>query len=313
MNPLVSISVISYNHGPFIEKCLEGLVSQKTEFEFEILIHDDASTDETKSIIENFVKRYPLQIKPYYQEKNQYSQGQRGMNAKFNFPRANGDYIALCEGDDYWINPYKLQSQVDILEQDKTLVACFTNAFILDTASNSKRKYMSSDLNKRFKAEEVIMKGGGLFPTASLVFRNVIKDWPKFIYKYRSGDRAMSLLLLEFGDFYLLNKFTTVYRQHGGGVFNSIKEDNEVRRQICLDNIKLLEDFNKFSNQRFGKAVRITQSKLAKISLLKDKKIDLQYENRQIFSYLNSKDWLSFVNHFLVRSIKRKSSNKKQL
>src|SRR5690554_4624359 len=117
-NPLVSISCITYNHAPYIRQCLEGFLMQQCDFEYEILIHDDASTDGTSDIIREYQKKYPEIIKPIIQKENQWSQGVRGMMARFNFPRAKGKYIALCEGDDYWTDPLKLQKQVDFLEKN---------------------------------------------------------------------------------------------------------------------------------------------------------------------------------------------------
>ena len=124
-NPLVSISCITYNHAPYIRQCLDGFLMQECDFEYEILIHDDASTDGTSEIIREYQEKYPEIIKPIIQTENQWSQGVRGMMARFNFPRAKGKYIALCEGDDYWTDPLKLQKQVNLLEANYNSVICF--------------------------------------------------------------------------------------------------------------------------------------------------------------------------------------------
>jgi len=113
--PLVSISCITYNHKQYIRDAIEGFLMQITNFPVEILIHDDASTDGTTEIIKEYEKRYPNLIKPLYEEENQWVKGRRG-SVVFNIPRAQGKYIAFCEGDDYWTDPYKLQKQVDFLE-----------------------------------------------------------------------------------------------------------------------------------------------------------------------------------------------------
>src|SRR5690606_25359461 len=102
----------------FIRQCLDGIFMQKCNFEYEILIHDDASTDDTQKIIKEYQQKYPEIIKPILQTENQYSKGVRGIMARFNFPRAKGKYIALCEGDDYWTDPLKLQKQIDFLENN---------------------------------------------------------------------------------------------------------------------------------------------------------------------------------------------------
>ena len=123
-NIVVSIIFNTYNHEPYIRQCLEGFVMQKTDFAFEVLIHDDASTDKTADIIREYEAHYPDIIKPIYQTENQYSK-KTGIMKTFQIPRVKGKYIALCEGDDYWIDPLKLQKQVDILEKDATITTCF--------------------------------------------------------------------------------------------------------------------------------------------------------------------------------------------
>jgi glycosyltransferase involved in cell wall biosynthesis len=125
--PVVSICCITYNHEKYIEDALEGFLIQKTDFPFEILINDDASTDSTADIIREYEAQYPNLIKPIYQTENQYSQGKKP-NQEFNFPRAIGKYIALCEGDDYWQNSLKLEKQVDFLEKNKDYGLVHTDA-----------------------------------------------------------------------------------------------------------------------------------------------------------------------------------------
>lgn len=110
-HPLVSISCITYNHAPYIRECLDGFLMQKTAFAYEVLIHDDASTDGTEEIIREYEAKYPEKIKPLYEKENQWVKVRRG-SAVFNFPRVRGKYIALCEGDDYYAGPAKLNKQV---------------------------------------------------------------------------------------------------------------------------------------------------------------------------------------------------------
>ena len=121
--PLVSVCTLAYNHEPYIRECLDGILMQKTNFAFELLIHDDASTDGTADIIREYEAKYPDIIKPIYQTENQYSKGVK-VSLTYQYPRAKGKYIALCEGDDYWTDPLKLQKQVDFMEANPDCSLC---------------------------------------------------------------------------------------------------------------------------------------------------------------------------------------------
>src|SRR5690554_6640453 len=130
--PLVSICCATFNQASFISQAIESFLSQKTSFKFEIIIHDDASTDGTASIVKKYEQEHPNLIKAIYQKKNQYSQGIKPW-PNFVFPIARGKYIALCEGDDYWTDPFKLQKQVDFLEANMDVsLTCTLKAVLRD-------------------------------------------------------------------------------------------------------------------------------------------------------------------------------------
>ena len=112
---MVSICCITYNQEEYIRDALDGFLSQETDFSYEVLIHDDASTDGTADIIREYARQYPEIIKPILQTENQYAKGLTNVSGTYNFPRAKGRYIAMCEGDDYWTDPHKLQRQRNIL------------------------------------------------------------------------------------------------------------------------------------------------------------------------------------------------------
>ena len=128
--PLVSISCVSFNHEAYIARALDSFLMQETDFPFEILVYDDASTDRTQAIIRDYEEKYPDLIKPYYQTENQYSQGKYNVEGYFNYPRAKGKYIAMCDGDDYWTDKKKLQLQVDYMEAHPGCSMCFHAARI---------------------------------------------------------------------------------------------------------------------------------------------------------------------------------------
>ena len=117
-SPLVSIQCLVYNHEPFLRQCLDGFVMQKTNFKFEAIIHDDFSTDGSAAIIREYAEKYPHIIKPIFETENQYSKRDGSLGRKM-YDASCGKYIAICEGDDYWIDPLKLQKQVDFLETNQ--------------------------------------------------------------------------------------------------------------------------------------------------------------------------------------------------
>ena len=128
---LVSIRCCAYNHEPYIRKCLEGFVMQKTTFRFQAVVHDDASTDGTAEVIREFADKYPDIIKPIYQTENQYSKKIKSL-WKHVFPRCRGKYIAICEGDDFWCDPNKLQMQYDFMEANPDYSLCMHGKYIID-------------------------------------------------------------------------------------------------------------------------------------------------------------------------------------
>lgn len=131
-NILVSIRCVTYNQENYIDKCLEGIVKQKTNFRFEAYVHDDASTDKTSDVVEKYAKNFPNIIKPYIEKNNIYSKKDGSFKrTTWNPDYLTGKYLALCEGDDYWTDPYKLQKQVDFLESHPEYGMCFTNFSIL--------------------------------------------------------------------------------------------------------------------------------------------------------------------------------------
>lgn len=218
MKPLVSIVCIAYNHEPYIRECLESFVTQKVNFPIEILVNDDCSKDNTALIIREYEQKYPDLFKCVYQNENQYS---KGVQPWFDilFPMVQGKYIALCEGDDYWVNPMKLQKQIEILEKDETLVGCYTDYYDVDL--DGKRCYngihratIGRELN-RISLRDFFTYNVS-YPTASVVFRNNHAE--EVIQKVRHmknpylGDWVLWIALHCFGDFYYLDEITSAYR-----------------------------------------------------------------------------------------------------
>lgn len=280
-NLLVSISCTTFNQAPFIRECLDSFLMQKTSFAYEIIIHDDASTDGTKEIIEEYVIKYSDIIFPIYQKENQYSKEVRGMMVKFNFPRCRGKYIALCEGDDYWTDPYKLQKQVDFLETNPDYVMCTHVSEEKNEVTNSSSFFPNIKQDTAKHIEDYIINN--LTATCSLMFKaEYLKPIPEWFKKIQFGDLGLILLI-----FYRSNKKMMVlkdcmgvYRINVGGVHGSLKNDNTSlikAYKMHLDFIKTIsrELFLKKDFKQFVIKKRInTHSILANL-----------YKNRSFVNY----------------------------
>ncbi len=222
----VSIVCAVYNHEKYIRNCLEGFLCQKTDFSYEILIHDDASTDNSAKIIREFEEKYPDKVKPIYQTENQYSKGVP-ITLKYQFPRARGKYIAFCEGDDYWIDEYKLQKQVDYMDTHPDCTFCFTNGYIEDMADGGELRnfipYNDEDAAV-YTDESCIytlddMHKMTFVPTASyLLPTETVRKILLWLYEScPTGDLRLRLYATACGYSYYIKDKTCVYRQNVQG------------------------------------------------------------------------------------------------
>lgn len=237
---MVSVVCQTYNHEKYIAECLESLVTQKVNFRYEILVHDDASTDKTADIIRDFEKEYPVLIKPIYQRVNQWSLGNKVFSG-IQLPRCTGKYIAICEGDDYWTDPLKLQKQVDLLERHIEYSMCFHNVIEHWDDGQKEDCCFSNIVDREYSGLEIYKNW--IVPTASVVFRRSILESgcsdcflnPHFIY----GDIVLFLLAASCGKIMGMKEVMSVYRRHeGGAVFgynvNRIIRSLEHHKQVPL-------------------------------------------------------------------------------
>lgn len=241
--PVVSICCITYNHAAYIEETLRGFLMQRTDFPLEILIHDDASTDGTADIVRDFAARYPRLVRALCQQENQYAKGHTKVNFAFNFPRVRGEFIALCEGDDAWTDPAKLQRQVDFL---RTHPECTVCAHLTEVVGHDGRpvippRVMGDDMPEAFGLVDVLdnMK----VHMNSCVFRRL--GLPDFMRDARfprmlnapGGDDPMMWIALTQGAGHLMRDRMSCYRIHEGGVWSAMSAP---RRQLARLQIRLL-------------------------------------------------------------------------
>ena len=256
MEILVSVICNTYNQEAFIRDALDSFVMQKTTFPFEVLVHDDASTDSTPQIIREYAERYPDLIKPMFQTENQYSQ-KIPISKTFHFPRAKGKYFALCEGDDYWTDPLKLQKQVDAMEAHPEIDICAHQA---KCVRNGKVVEVIPHRNQDtiFTMEEVILGGGGFVTTASLMMRKELFD---------RGYRFLQLISLDYiwqlsgtlrGGMLYLSDCMSVYRQFASGSWTT-RMKHDVTGQINhINRVRgILQVMNEETGYRYAEALKI--------------------------------------------------------
>ena len=221
-NILVSVVCDVYNHEPYLRQCFDGFVMQKTNFKFEVLVHDDASTDKSAEIIIEYTNKYPDIFKPIIQKENQYSKGV-GIWKTYQFPRVKGKYVAFCEGDDYWIDPLKLQKQVTAIESDSKNTMVYTAFSTVDETGNSIYRY---DLHYNMCKS----KSGNIFPF--LLFRNVVMTVSCMVNRNvlesklyldcnKSLDYNLFLAASSLGNCIYLDYETCSYRKVGNSMTNS--------------------------------------------------------------------------------------------
>lgn len=230
--PLVSIICTTYNHEPFIRQCLDGFIMQKTDFSFEVLIHDDASTDNTANIIREYETEYPDIIKPIYQTKNQYSKGVK-IGISYLYPRARGKYIAECEGDDYWTDSFKLQKQVDFLEANPEIVLCTHHFSRYYQSSNKFTENLSTKIesNKNFGLKDYVNYIWLTQPLTSLYRRDCL-DFQKLSRFPIMKDTIFFYYVLKSGQGYLMKDMMGVYRIHDSGIWSGVKNYEQAKSNI---------------------------------------------------------------------------------
>jgi len=249
--PVVSICCLTYNHKDYIEQAIDGFLMQETDFPFEILIHDDASTDGTKEIIKHYEKLYPNIIKTVIQKENYYSQGGRFMIARFLLPKAKGKYIALCEGDDLWISTNKLYKQFMFMEKNSEYAFCFHDVKQQNDTKNKTSYSAYSKVRANTLYFEDILKEH-FVPTLSLFFRKIFLplNIPSYEKKISSGDIFMELMLAYRGPAYYFDEVMGVYRHHDGGV---------TKKWSLIDNLEnisnLYSEINKLTVGKFSKLI----------------------------------------------------------
>ena len=310
----VSIVCNTYNHEKYIAKALDSFIMQKVDFKYEILLHDDASTDNTANIVREYEKKYPDIIKPIYQKENQYNDIQ-GISTRFQFCRANGKYIAFCEGDDYWTDPLKLQKQYDFLEAHPEIDICTHGAIAVDHETEKEKYKIAPSKKSRIMPMEEVIWGDGVYVVSnSMMFRTEItrelpEFWKQFGYQFCAKLRGTIK-----GGMYYMSDIMSAYRlQASGSWTGKMKSNPEKWYKFHERKRNMFMLFDEYTNFKYTKIInkKINVDKAYLLIQTEQYEEVLSKENRKYFKLLPLKTKIfCFVKVHMPWLLKKKGKNK---
>lgn len=242
--PLVAINCLVYNHEPYLRDCFEGFVMQQTNFPFVAIVHDDASTDGSAAIIREYEEKYPHIFKPIYEKENQCSKRdgslERIMNAAIEATCAK--YVAMCEGDDYWTDPLKLQKQVDFMEANPEYSLCLTNSIV---KFDDHEVFAINHIWDTYTIEEVLKtnalnvnnRGDNIVPcghTSTIFYKKPNKEYPHWMSRCFIGDEPLMIYLAHHGKVKFINEVTSVYRAGVGVSSKNFNQELDWKNRIKM-------------------------------------------------------------------------------
>lgn len=318
-NSKISVICLTYNHERYLEKCLKGFVRQKTNFAYEVFVHDDASTDNTVKIIERYAGKYPEIIRPLYEQENQYSKG-KNIVSNIVLTLVKSEYIAICEGDDFWIDPNKLQNQVDALDRYPECHMCVCRARVVneggkETEEVLPKKMIPSGLidSKKFLEyciDETFQTSG--FVMRAKYMREYYENNRYFAQTCPVGDIPYRLYFASVGPIFYFSNIMTCYRS---GSLSSIQKitSSTLTKKIEMHK-KMIETYRKydeFTKHKYSHFCRekILRNEFGILYCEGNYKSLLDSKYRSIFKSMNKKRkidiLISAVFPFLTKIIKK--------
>ena len=290
---LVSVICNTYNQEDYIRDALESFIMQKTNFKFEVLVHDDASTDNTANIIREYEQKYPEIIKPIYQTVNQYSQ-KIPISLTYQIPRAKGKYLAACEGDDFWTDPYKLQKQYDAMELHPDVDMCAHTATKVDAITfQNIGEIKPSNEDIIFNTSDVIRGYGGFVATNSLMYKKELTSYVPNFRKFLPLDYSLQIHgSLKGGMLYLKDNMSS-YRVNAKGSWTS-NMHKDINRLINHFNkvIQMLIILDEETDYKFSSAIEnvIREREFKIFEIQQNYKALLNKKYKQIYKGLTFKE-----------------------
>ena len=247
----VSVQCITYNHEKYIRKALEGFVMQKTSFNFEVIVHDDASTDRTAEIIKEFANKYDFII-PIFQKENQYSQNSP-FASKYIYPLMKGKYIAYCEGDDYWTDPYKLQTLYDYMEEhEECSMCCHAYESIEANTERIMQEVHTLPDDGEITIQKAIKYDNPTQLASQMFRRKCVIDKPDIYLNRGVGDYTTLLYAATLGKIHYINKIMARHRVAADGSWtNRVYRNRNLRIKHDENMIAFLNDFDHYYKNKY--------------------------------------------------------------
>lgn len=248
----VSIICVTFNQVNYIKDALDGFLRQKTNYAYEILVHDDVSTDGTVDILKEYQKKYPEKIRLILEEENQYSKGV-DITKDIMLPYVRGKYIAYCEGDDYWLYEGKLQRQYDLMEAHPEISLCYHNAVLHNEEKDEMTLNVVGQESGYITDSDIICPSKGWYPTASSFYRTAYLAEKPDLHA-PTGDEEMRCYMACKGKIYFFNQAWCVYRWFSKGAWNAkYCDDRTIAEKYNWDLVHFLKCFNQYSNRKYEK------------------------------------------------------------
>lgn len=306
VTPLVSVYCMTYNQENTIAQAIEGVLSQETDFPFELIVHDDASTDGTATIVREYAARYPEIIRPIYQTENQFRKC--NLVKTYIHPVSRGAYIAICEGDDYWTDPRKLQMQINHMREDPNCTMCF-HAVQQLSRDGELMNYRSLKTTGEVSASTVIKRGGLFCPTVSLMFRRDVMDvWPRFREEADVYDYPTQVLAAAMGNIWYIDCMMGVYRFASDGSWTSQHKD--VVDYTHIENeTHWLELFDAYTDGKYRDAVNYHMAHMWFTEYRKTIDPAVKQHARKYIQQLGVKDRLIFSALLMMFALLGKRAN----
>ena len=258
MSALVSVFCLAYNHEDYIRRALDSMVCQETDFEYEIFVHDDASTDRTAEILREYEARYPDKIHGYYETVNQYNNPDLHFTRDLLVPLSSGEFFAFCECDDSWEDPHKLQRQADFLRAHPEYTMCVHTAYnhVVGTDESEDTVYPAITEDRDYEADEIIRSGAGLFATNSFMIRREAYVDPPDCFRMQDLSDYTILMYAAFqGKIRCLKETMS---RHNEGVKNSwtVRIWNDPEKHVAHQKamVKLLQGIDTYYEGKYHEA-----------------------------------------------------------